>query len=220
MKGKDIVLFGGLAAIAYLLISKKQSQQSDLLSGAGGAVQQALEAVKTGITSGAQNIADQFGNSLVSASGAYAGAVGTAYSFASPPAALGQTTPAQAQAFSNAFNTYVGGGAQLTGLNSTGTMINLNPALLSQGGVSQSGVLQGNAALVQNALSVAALNAGIGVASITPQAGGGVGTAFSSVFKSPASGPAASNDVSSWVSKVPTMTSPVPNVSSWVSKVR
>lgn len=219
IKSRDLLILGGLAAVAYLLYQKKQAQP-DLLGGAGGALQGALDAVGQGVQNAVQGVQNAVGG----AAGVYAGTVGTVYGAVNRPAALGQATAAQTQAFSDAFNTYVGGGNQYTTVSALGNAINLNPALLTNGGLSSTGVYQGAAAIVQNALTQASIGAGIGVASLAPWAGGGVATNYSALNLKPTAtsggtaGLSTSSNPSNWQSKVPVMQSKVPTYQSTVRK--
>jgi len=183
--GWEGVLLGGVAlAGLYWFMSNKQGQ-GDAGSGIGGALSDAAQQlVGTGeqVLNGAErNVAD----ALNTGAQAYSGLVGGTYGALVPASSPGHSTPAEAQAFSSTFNTFTAGGLQVTQPNAAGTAINLNPSLIqpAQGGTAASFTPAG--VIVQGALTQAAINAGIGVASLTPQSGGGVATNFAALAANP-----------------------------------
>jgi len=220
MKKSDLLLLGGAGLVAYLLFKKSGAAgASDFLGGLGGGFND--------LVGGAEQLAGQLENR---AAQTYAGGVGAVLA---PVGfgAVGASTPAQTQSFSDLFNTFVGGGTQLTQVNAAGNAINLNPGLQGMGG----SVFSGPAQIVQGALTAGAINAGIGFMSLTPQAGGGIATNYGAIGQARApvssstqSGSASNNKASSStssksqssapMSKAPVMQSKVPVFMSYINK--
>lgn len=171
----SVLLLAGLGIGAYLLLKPKTAAASMAATdvsplGQLGNILPDLQAAANLATQGAQQIFNPSGL-LQNAQQAYTAGVGKVFG-ALNPTALGNTPPATTQAFSNAFNTFVGGGVQQVQPNAAGTAININPNIPQASAAYQT---------VNANLASAALNAGIGVGSLAPWAGGGVATSFSAL---------------------------------------
>ena len=171
MKRNDWLLIGGAVAAYFVYSEAKKTGKSlvDALSGMLGAPGQAASQF-------IDRSKETFYQLEQRGYQTYAGAVGEV-----AQRTVAQENLMQPSVFSELFNRYIGGGAQLT---IPGTISNsaftqpavlLNPNLSGMAPASGTTWFPAGAAqTVQGALTAASLAAGVGVGSISPQAGGGV----------------------------------------------